>query len=181
MKHLIPVVLLLVVACGQQEAPPPPPPAPVATPYGSVDEVVNYRAQIEPYIVAITAAQAMVDQKVGSAGRATVANLATAMQAAKPQLQAAQDSLQQLQPPLRLTPLHAKIGRLVACRLEAYTLTIDRWHEEQTTDGTPTSWREQEAEAKLAEANDLIRQLNDELQAIETAVRAATPQQVASP
>ncbi len=180
MKRLVLYALLsLLLACGRQQEDDVQPASP-STPFGSVATVLAYRERIEPHIRAVTEAQLVVEQQLGSTGQATASNLAAAMHQARPPLQAAHDELQQIDPPARLASLHANIAKLMATRLAAYQITIEGWEQEQTgTQATP-AWQQQ-AEAKLTEANELIAELNEQLQAVDSAVHAALSQQAASP
>jgi hypothetical protein len=170
----------LLLACSRGEEPPKPPVAEPETAFGTVTQVGAYRSQIEPFILAVTDAQHRVEAQIGSSGRATPANLAAAMGAVRPELQAAYDDFRQLTPPAGLAGLHDKMGHLMACRLEAYASTLEGWKTERATGDTTSGWREH-TQAKLAEANALIGELNTELQAVDAALRAASPTQVASP
>jgi hypothetical protein len=179
MKRLPLFALLFVLSCGQTEDSGPPSQAEPVTPYGPAAAVSEYRQQIEPHIRAVTDAQAVVEQGVGTTGQATAPNLAAAMTAARPDLQSAYERFQQIEPPLRLRDLHDKIGRLMICRLEAYTLTIDACKLDPSEQDA-AAWRER-VETQLAEANELIGQLNGELQAVDAALQAVTQQQVVTP
>ena len=64
-------------------------------------------------------------------------------------------------------------------RLDAYSTTIKGWQREKESGDTSLY---DEAETKLQEANNLIRQLNEEMKKINLALeKAAGPQEVAFP
>ena len=184
MKHFLPILLIFALGCGSEEAEQTASPKdlPVArTPFGSVETVKAYLTQINPFIGKVGQLHAVVLQQMGSAGRATSKNLATAMEGVRPQLQKALDDFRQIEPPPDLRAFHDDIKKLMETRLKAYDLTIEGWQREQKAEDT-AAWFE-EAEGKLQEAEDLILQLNAEMQKINLALEQAIklPTQVASP
>ena len=185
MKPLVIAFCLLAIGCGSQEEKPAPKPeettpAVTQTEYGSSEEVKSYLDKINPYIQEVGNIQIKVDQAIGSAGKGTSKNLASAMEQVLPRLQTAHTNFSAIQPPPLLASLHRNIEKLMTIRLEAYRITVEGWKLER--DKKDISWHEK-AEAKLQQANDLIIQLNKELQGINLALEKATtpPQKVASP
>jgi len=183
MKYFLPILLFAALGCGSQEeeqAASTQDPPMARTPFGSVEAVKTYLTQINPFIQKVGQLHAVVDQQMGSAGRATSKNLAVAMEGVRPQLQKTLDDFRQIDPPPDLRSFHDDIQKLMETRLKAYDLTIEGWQREQKTEDT--AWFE-EAEGKLQEANDLILQLNTEMQKINLALQQAVklPTQVASP
>jgi hypothetical protein len=183
MKYFLSILLFVALGCGSQEeeqAASTQDPPMARTPFGSVEAVQTYLTQIDPFIGKVGQLHAAVVQQIGSAGRATSKNLATAMKEVRPQLQKALDDFRQIDPPPDLRAFHDDIKKLMETRLKAYDLTIDGWKREQKTEDT--AWFE-EAEGKLQEADDLILQLNSEMQKINLALQQVVklPTQVASP
>ena len=183
MKQLIWAACLLSVAgCGRQEESSSRPEEEIQapqTPYGSVEEVRSYLEKINPYIQEIGRIQAEVDHQVGSSGKATSKNLATAMKEVYPRLREVLENFERIEPPPLLAPFHRDIEKLMLIRLDAYDTTIKGWQEEQKSRNT--QWH-QEAEAKLKQANELIVQLNAEMKKINDALSAAArPSQLATP
>lgn len=183
MKYIFPILLIAALGCGSQEeeqaASTQDPPV-AMTPFGSVEAVKTYLTQINPFIGKVSQLHAVVDQQMGSAGRATSKNLAAAMEGIRPQLQKTLDDFRQIEPPPDLRSFHDDIKKLMEIRLKAYDLTIEGWEREQKNEDT--AWFEA-AEGELEEANDLILQLNTEMQKINLAMEQALklPTQVASP
>ncbi len=149
------------LGCGdsQEDAP--------ETPYGSVEEVREYRLLIDPIVAEVNEVEMEVQRTaVGSSGQATAANLAAAYEVLKPRLQAVLEALNQVEPPALLAPLHRDIRKLITLRLEAFNTLLEGREAENEE-------LYEVAEAKLVEANALIPELNQELEKIDMVLAEA--------
>lgn len=146
--------------------------------YGNSAEIEAYLQSINPHIQEVGRIQLDVDKSVGSTGKATGENLAPAMEAHKPRLEAVLEGLSAIEPPPLLASFHADVKKLVALRLSGYSDTIRGRAAEQSS-GDISLY--EEAEKTLREANALIGHLNGEMQKINAALSSSTPTQTASP
>ena len=140
------------------------------TSYGTLEEVSGYLRSVNPYIRTVGELQVEVDKVVGTSGKATGQNLAVVMEAVRPRLKTALEQFEKIQPPPLLAPLHRDIKKLMLVRLEAYDITLKGWQAEQATEDT-TIYKD--AESKLAAANQMIEQLNQDLREINSAIQVA--------
>lgn len=190
MRKLAAIVLLplfLLASCGRQHEETPSAEAPAAdaaatavTAYGSVADVTAYLASLNPHIERISQLQGQYEEALAEARqeasqrKGTGRNLADKAAAVKPELQAILKALDAIEPPPLLAPFHRDTRKLVATRLEAYGRTVEGWAAEQKGDEFVSLYRQ--AEAKLAEANQLILDLNAQMQQINAALEAAAGQ-----
>lgn len=180
MRRALLLAFLAAIGCGRQGDEQAEPAASVPTRYGALAAVQEYRQRMTPHIQTVGELQASVERQVGSEGRATSANLARAMGAALPRLEATLAAFDAIEPPPLLLPFHAEVRKLMAARLDAYRLTVEGW--ERESQSGDTAWQE-EVEGRLEEANELILGLNEQLQQIDLALHeaAARQPQVAAP
>ena len=92
------------------------------------------------------------------------------MEQVRPRLEEALGLLEKIEPPPVLAPLHRDIKKLMIVRRDAYRLTIAGWHKEQE-DSDMSLYKG--AETKLAEANQIIQQLNEDLKKINASLQIA--------
>ena len=92
------------------------------------------------------------------------------MEGVRPRLKTALEEFEKIQPPPLLAPLHRDIKNLMLVRLEAYDITIKGWQAEQDSEDMSVY---KGAESKLAAANQMIEQLNQDLKEINAAIRLA--------
>ena len=143
-------------------------------------EVTTYLASLNPHIQRIGQLQAQYEEALAEARqeasqrKGTGRNLAEKAAAVKPELQAILRALDAIEPPPLLAPFHRDTRKLVATRLEAYGRTVEGWEAEQKGDEFASLYRQ--GEGKLAEANQIILQLNAHMQQINTALEAAAGQ-----
>jgi len=142
------------------------------TPYGPADQVRSYRLQTNPLIDWVNSLEQEVQRRaVGASGQATAENLAAVYAYAHPLLQAARDSFDRLAPPPALEPLHRNMRQVMDLRLQAYGVVLEGWALQREQGENPQSDSlYQRAEALLAQANDLVVAVNQELQAVDLAL-----------
>ena len=144
------------------------------TPYGKAAKVRAYRDQVDAIVQAVNAVQDEMERAaVGSTGRATGENLATAVVRLGPQLQAALERLDSIEPPERLAGLHAEMRRLIQLRLEAFDQVVEGWEVEQTNSFAGAEPFYDQAESKLGEASALASRVNEELEKVDIALAGA--------
>ena len=152
------LIALVVVGCGDDGD------DGKRTPYGSAEEVWDYRRQID----------AIVDEvertAVGSAGRATGENLAAAYSRLKPRMLAVLEEVEEIEPPKALVDLHGDIRELILLRLGAYDQVIEGWRVEQENSFVEAEPLYDEAEDKLEEASLLAVAINGELEQVDVAL-----------
>ena len=189
MHRLAILPLIFALGCGseQEEGKSIPQPIPAETiqttetPYGDSAEVQAYLVAINPFIQEVGKIHLEINKAVGSSGKATSANLAPAMEKAKPRIQKAIKDFSLIPPPPLLAPLHADIKRLMVLRLNGYESTIRGWAIEKK-EGKLDPKLEAEAENALREANQLINKLNQEMSQVYKAMeKVSTQAQTASP
>lgn len=146
--------------------------------YGNSADIEAYLQAINPHIQEIGRIQLDVDKSVGSTGKATGENLASAMEVYKPRLEAVLESLSTVEPPPLLASFHGDVKKLVTLRISGYDDTIRGRLAEQNS-GDITLY--ENAEITLKEANVLIGHLNSEMQKINAALSNNSPTQTASP
>lgn len=155
--------LLMLLACGDDDP---------QTRFGSVENVGRYRQALNPIIEAVSEIEAGVQQTaVGASGTATAANLAAAYERVLPDLVATRDAFERLIPPRRLSNLHRLIGDLIELRIAAYSLVLSGF-----AAGNETLY--DDAERKLAEANDLIVQINELLRGVDAELAGAAAKRI---
>ncbi len=140
------------------------------TSYGTLEAVSGYLVSVNPYIRTVGELQMEVDKVVGTSGKATGQNLAAVMEGVRPRLKTVLEDFEKIQPPPLLAPLHRDIKNLMLVRLEAYDITIKGWQAEQDSKDMSVY---KGAESKLAAANQMIEQLNQDLKEINTAIQLA--------
>lgn len=146
--------------------------------YGTKAEIETYLNRINPHVQEVGRIQLLVDNNIGSSGRATGTNLAPAMQSTKPNLEAILDTLSIVNPPPLLSSFHNNFKKLVTLRIAAYSTIIRGFELEQKT-GDLSLY--EKAEASLDEANKLIVLLNEEMGKIMESLASISTQQTASP
>lgn len=142
------------------------------TPYGSAEEVRQYRQRLEPIIQAINAVEVETDSAaVGSSGQATAANLARVYARVRPSVQQALEALEQLVPPPLLAPLHREIKQALLLRLSAYDAVLQGWVQQQEQgESEQSAALYRQAEEALASAKALLAQVNAELEKVDLAL-----------
>lgn len=173
------VALALASSCGRQRegASAVPPGASSTSPFGSVEDVKAYLEAIDPHIQSIARLQQQYEEGLASARegaadrRGTGRNLAGRAELVKPALQEVSEQFDSIEPPPLLAPFHRDVRKLIALRREAYGRTVEGWSAEQRGDNFEAVYRE--AEARFAEANQLIQQLNEQMRKIHGALEAA--------
>lgn len=167
------LALALVSACGRGEPETPPPPP--ETPFGSRAQVTEYLDQIAPYIQEVGRLQATVEHSLGARRpdggprKGTGRNLAAAAANVRTRMQSIAAEFDQIEPPPLLAPFHRDVRKLMLVRLGAYRLLMDGWEAEESGGDYETLYAN--AEAKLREANELIRRLNGQMAQVHEALR----------
>ena len=166
LKNYLPAVLLLVLwGCGHDEKE-------EDTPYGSAEEVRQYRERINPLIDELNAIEMEVQETaVGTSGQATAANLAAACERLCERLRAVLAEIEAIEPPPLLAPLHGDVRRLVLLRLEAYTAVLEELEAEVEA-------AFDQAEEQLRQANALAAELNGELEEVDRVLASAKRSQI---
>ena len=173
MVFFMALLLATAIGCGTSEDQMNEPPSQLQateTPYGSEPEISAYLQTVNPYIRLVGELQLEVDGVVSTSGKATGKNLSEMMEQVRPQLEEALGQLEKIEPPPLLAPLHRDIKKLMIVRLDAYRLTIAGWYKEQE-DSDMSLYKG--AETKLAEANQIIQQLNEDLKEINASLQIA--------
>lgn len=173
MIFFVALLLATAIGCGtseDQSDEPYPQPHAAHPSYGSEPEVSAYLQSVNPYIHLVGELQMEVDGVVGTSGKATGENLAEVMERIRPRLKEALDQFEMIEPPPLLAPLHRDIKKLMVVRLDAYKLTIEGWQKELDTSDMSLY---KDAETRLAEANEMIQQLNEDLKKINTSLQIA--------
>ncbi len=125
--------------------------------FGEPDQVRSYRDALNPIIDQVSAVERQVHERaVGSSNVATAANLNAVYMDVRPMLLETLVDFDRLAPPRKLADLHQNIRSLIILRLDAYRLVMQGY---ATADSTLYSV----AEGQLAQANDLILDVNLEL------------------
>ena len=159
------LIALVVVGCGDDGD------DGKRTPYGSAEEVWDYRRQIDAIVDEVNAVQDEVERTaVGSAGRATGENLAAAYSRLKPRMLAVLEEVEEIEPPKALVDLHGDIRELILLRLGAYDQVIEGWRVEQENSFVEAEPLYDEAEDKLEEASLLAVAINGELEQVDVAL-----------
>lgn len=161
------LLVLAVFGCGKKADEKAP--AATTTPYGNPHEVVAYLQAVDPLVAQLNTLHQELYQKVGTSGKATGANLASAMELGRPRLAQVLDDLDKLSPPPLLVPFHQNVKKVVQLRLEAYVQTLDGWALEKAK-GADFESRYNRGEALLAEAQQLGGQLGAERGRIQQAL-----------
>ena len=173
MIFLLGLLLIAAIGCGSgdnQVAQDSSKQGSAETSYGTLEAVSGYLVSVNPYIRTVGELQMEVDKVVGTSGKATGQNLAAIMEGVRPRLKTALEEFEKIQPPPLLAPLHRDIKNLMLVRLEAYDITIKGWQAEQDSKDMSVYIG---AESKLAAANQMIEQLNQDLKEINAAIRLA--------
>ncbi|MBT3342919.1 MAG: hypothetical protein HN712_00035 [Gemmatimonadetes bacterium] len=171
---------LLLTACGQstpeQETDQQATEA-AATDFGSAADVQAYLQNIGPHVQRISELQALYETALATGAddsvdrRGTGRNLATKAADAKPQLQELLVTFDTIEPPPLLAPFHRDVRKLINLRLDAYGKTIKGWDAELAGGEHEAIYGE--VEKTLAEANQLIQALNEQMVQITTSLASA--------
>lgn len=178
------LALLTLAACGtsQDETPKQQPePAAAETAYGSAAEVTAYVETIMPLVqrhnrLLSSYEEALASAKQGTADRrGTGRNLSEKASSVQPQLTNLLTELDDITPPALLAPFHRDTRKMVATRIESLTKTMEGWKIEQAGGEFEPVYRE--AEAKYADANEIVVRLNTEMGQVQAALQqvSATP------
>ena len=153
--------LIIVSGCGNDD----PVSGGLDTPFGNLPEVEAYRSSLNPVIDAVNEIQTEVrEQAVGSGNVATAENLNSVYTIVRPRLLEALVELDRMVPPSALVSVHDDVRHLMVLRIDAQALVIEGF---ASGDGE-TMYAQ--AESKLAQANDLVVDLNARLCAIDHAI-----------
>ncbi len=175
MVFFMALLLATAIGCGTSEDQMNEPPSQLQaaeTPYGSEPEISAYLQAVNPYIRLVGELQLEVERARSTSGKATGKNLSEMMEQVRPRLEEALGLLEKIEPPPVLAPLHRDIKKLMIVRLDAYRMTIAGWHKEQEDEDSDMSLYKG-AETKLAEANQIIQQLNEDLKKINASLQIA--------
>ena len=173
MTFFLSLLVIAAIGCGSgddQVAPESAKQGTTIISYGTIAEVSEYLHSVNPHIRTVGELQLEVDKVVGTSGRATGQNLAAVMETVRPRLKTVLDEFEKIQPPPLLAPLHRDIKNLMLVRLEAYGITIKGWQKEQNSNDMSLY---KDAESKLAAANQMIEQLNNNLKEVNSELQLA--------
>ena len=163
MSALTALVLLAAAGCGDGGK--------EETPYGSAEEVRNYRERIDWIVDEVNRVQEEMERMaVGTSGQATGRNLAAAYERLAPRLESVLEELDRIEPPPKLAELHRRIRRLILLRLEALGRAAEGWRVEQATSFEEAEPLYGEAEERFDQADALAAQVNEELEEVDVAL-----------